>query len=266
MIRTQYRLFWDFKGADGLRYGVIAAWVLAMISLPIARWVWGDSAITWGVFFAALMQVLAVAVILAGDWGRRRTVQVMLVVGVLTTLAEIIGSRTGVPFGYYHYTDALQPQFANVPLLIPLAWFMMLPPAWAVAQAAVGHGSRWAFIGVSALALTAWDLFLDPQKVAWGFWVWTDSTRTALYSGGYFGVPWLNYLGWLLVASLVTGLVRPQPLSVRPLLVIYAIVWLFQAMGQSIFWGQPGPALVGFVGMGSLLAWACWGQRSLIWR
>ena len=41
--------------------------------------------------------------------------------------AEAIGSKTGFPFGAYHYTDRLQPQLLGVPLLIPLAWLMMLP-------------------------------------------------------------------------------------------------------------------------------------------
>jgi hypothetical protein len=51
--------------------------------------------------------------------------------------------------------------------LVPLAWLMMLPPAWAVARLVAG-GPGIAFILTAALAFTAWDLFLDPQMVAWG--------------------------------------------------------------------------------------------------
>src|SRR5690606_41755819 len=36
-------------------------------------------------------------------------------------------------------------------------------------------GQEIKFILVSALALTVWDLFLDPQMVAWGFWIWERS-------------------------------------------------------------------------------------------
>ena len=240
-----------------LMAGFVAAWILSMIALPISRWVFGDVALTWGVLAAALFQVTAVFVILMQAWGAGRALSTMAVIGLLTWLAETIGSTTGFPFGYYHYTDLLQPQVAGVPLLIPLAWYMMLPPAWAVAQVISGRHNRLVFTLISAVALTAWDLFLDPQKVAWGFWVWTDSSRLLAYSGGYFGIPWVNFVGWVLVAALVTWVVNPPQVPVRPLLVIYGIVWIFQTVGQLVFWNQPGPALVGFVAMGLFLA-AAW--------
>jgi putative membrane protein len=236
---------------------LIGLWLLAMIALPIARWLVGDNIINVSVFIAAVCQVIAVFGILANAWGVRSALSALLIVGAGTWVAEAVGSATGVPFGYYHYTDLLQPQVAGVPLLIPLAWFMMLPSAWAVAQLIVGKRSRLLFILVSAVALTAWDLFLDPQKVAWGFWVWTDGPGGAAFSGGYFGIPWVNFLGWILVASIVTWLVNPAEVPERPLLLIYGIVWIFQTLGMLLFWNIPGPALVGFLGMGSmlLLAW-----------
>ncbi|MBZ0295235.1 MAG: carotenoid biosynthesis protein [Anaerolineae bacterium] len=256
MIRTHHAfLLPSLNRSQVIRIGVIGVWVLAMIALPIARWIWGEGAVTWGVVGVSLFQVMAVFAILVGDWGWQRTLRTLIVVAMLTTLAEILGSRTGIPFGDYRYTEALQPQILGVPLLIPLAWFMMLPPAWAVAQAIVGRERRLAFIVVSAVALTAWDLFLDPQKVAWGFWVWAEP-------GGYFGVPWTNYLGWLLVAALVTWVARPGSISLLPMLLIYGIVWIFQTIGQALFWNQPGPALVGFIGMGLVLLAVVWSQRS----
>jgi putative membrane protein len=71
-------------------------------------------------------------------------------------------------FGTYHYTDALAPLVGGVPAAIPVAWLMMLPPAWAVAYAATGQARGWRFVFVSGLAFTTWDLFLNPQMVAWG--------------------------------------------------------------------------------------------------
>jgi putative membrane protein len=159
-----------------------------------------------------------------------------------------------VPFGVYSYTDLLQPQLFGVPLLIPLAWMMMLAPSWAVASVIVGRErSSWrkraAFILISALAITAWDLYLDPQMVGWGFWVWAQPS-------GYFGIPWVNFLGWILTGAVVTAIVRPDDLPITPLMVIYGIVWILQAIGLAVFWGQPGPAVFGFAAMGGLLALA----------
>ncbi len=230
---------------------MIGAWVLSMVSLPIARWVLGDDVIPVSSFIGVVCQFLAVVLILHQRWETRRTVMTIAIVAVVGWGAEFIGSNTGFPFSHYQYTNLLQPQIAHVPVAIPLAWMMMMGPSWAVAYVIVGRnlsiGSRrLVFIGLSALAMTAWDLYLDPQMVGWGFWVWENPV-------GYFGIPWVNYLGWLLVSALMTALVRPDNLPVPPLLVIYGIVWILQAIGLSIFWGQPGPALVGFVGMGLML-------------
>jgi putative membrane protein len=232
-----------------------------MIALPIVRFALGDAVIPAMSTVGTLMQAGAVLVILNEAWGRRATVITLAVVAVLTFGVEWLGSQTGFPFGSYHYTDLLQIQLFDVPLLIPLAWLMMLAPSWAVAQqisARFGDGwrARLAFIGISALAMTAWDLYLDPQMVGWGFWVWDQP-------GAYFGIPLVNYAGWLATSGLVTALVRPARVPARPLLIIYGVVWAFQAIGLAVFWGQPGPALFGFVGMGTLFMLALRSQSDV---
>jgi len=239
----------------------IAAWIVSMISLPILRWTWGDDIIPGVTTVSAIFQAGAVGVILWRAWGTNRTLATIGLIAVLTFTAEWLGSTTGFPFGAYDYTQTLQPQAFGVPLLIPLAWLMMLAPSWAVAQVILGGdidspGRRLAFIGLSALAITAWDLYLDPQMVTWGFWVWGNPS-------GYFGIPWSNYLGWLMVSALVTAAARPIRLPTTPLLVIYGVVWAFQAVGLAVFWGQVGPALCGFMAMGALLYVAL---RGMPWR
>ncbi len=225
---------------------LILAWVLVMISLPILRWTLGDAVIPTGVLVAVLLQAGAVLTLLAQAWGARRTLRLAVVVGVLAWGIEALGSTTGFPFGAYHYTNSLQPQLLGVPIIIPLAWLMMLPPAWAIAWLITGRYGTPAFILVSALAFTVWDLFLDPQMAAWGFWVWERP-------GGYFGIPWANYFGWLLASALLTALARPTDLPLRPLLLIYAITWALESIGLIVFWGLPGPGVVGFMVMGGML-------------
>ncbi len=201
-----------------------------------------------------------VIALLWGVWGPAATLRAAGSILALSWAAEVIGSRTGIPFGTYSYTDTLQPQILNVPLQIPLGWLMMLPPSWGVARAIADRiNPRWefpAFVGLSALAMTAWDLFLDPMMVTWEIWVWDNP-------GSYFGIPWINYLGWLLVSALVTMLIRPGKLPVAPLLIIYSAIWLLKSVGLGLFWGIPGAAIAGSFTMGSLtiLAW-----RALISR
>jgi putative membrane protein len=184
----------------------------------------------------------------------------MLIVTSLTWLVEWVGSTTGIPFGHYHYTRVLQPQVAGVPLLIPLAWWMMLGPAWAVASAILAplrRSAGWWYSPLAALlsgaVFTAWDFYLDPQMVDRGLWSWD-------VPGGYFGIPWVNFLGWWLTASVISLLVQPRPpaddtqlstVSRTALLIIYTLTWLFQAVGLG---------LVGFLLMGSF-ATAAWFQE-----
>ena len=111
-----------------------------------------------------------------------------------------------------------------------------------------------AFISVSALALTAWDLFLDPQMVGWGFWVWDQP-------GVYFGIPLVNYGGWLMVSALITVIVQPPTLPTMPLAGVYGLVWFLQSVGLGVFWGQAGPAVVGSVAMGGIMLIAYWRQQ-----
>lgn len=237
-----------------LEYTLIGIWLIAMIALPISYWTIGNRAIVPAITVAAVLQALAALITLKHVWGTPRALWTLAIVAIVTWGAEALGSKTGFPFGTYHYTDVLQPQLFGVPLLIPIAWFMLLPSAWALAQAIVRTNNRVAIAIVSALAFTAWDLFLDPQMVTWNFWQWERV-------GEYYGIPIENYLGWLLVSGLVTYLINPRPLPLMPLAIIYGCVWWLQSMGLAFFWGQPAPAFWGFIAMLSVLVIAYLRQR-----
>lgn len=235
-----------FLGLSPIARTLTIVWVLAMILLPFVRRQWGERALLRGITVNVLLQASVALAILLPAWGFARTLLTALAVLVLSWGVEFLGSSTGVPFGRYHYTDRLQPQLAHVPLLIPCAWLMMLPPSWGVAAAIAGETRGVLFIVLSGLALTAWDLFLDPQMVGWGLWVWERH-------GGYFGIPWMNFVGWALAASLITAIVQPAPLPIAPLVLVYAITGALEAVGQIVFWRLYGPALAGFAAMGALL-------------
>jgi putative membrane protein len=127
---------------------------------------------------------------------------------VVSYSMEEIGVRSGLVYGPYHYSDLLGAKLGHVPILIPLAWFMMIYPSWTVARALLRGVDQSSMAGnlaraaVAACVMTAWDTVMDPGMAAGGNWVWEKG-------GGYFGVPQRNYLGWLLTTFLVyaiTGL------------------------------------------------------------
>ncbi|MGA2848477.1 MAG: carotenoid biosynthesis protein [Terracidiphilus sp.] len=121
---------------------------------------------------------------------------------VVSYLLEETGVRTGLVYGPYHYSDMLGPKLGHVPVLIPLAWFMMIYPSWVTARALLRGVNTQTAAGIVGLALaaamvmTAWDTVMDPGMAAAGNWVWEQG-------GAYFGVPLRNYFGWLLTTFLV---------------------------------------------------------------
>jgi uncharacterized membrane protein len=231
---------------------LMAGWALVLIATPIGLWTVEAGIFPFLASLGVLAQLGATISALSLEWSSRRILATAAVVFAITWIVEFIGVTSGIPFGRYSYSLALQPQAGGVPALIPLAWFMMLAPAWGVAQAILGRqqkllkGWYWLlFAAVSGAAFTAWDLYLDPQMVAREMWAWVQPGGVT-----YFGIPWANYLGWWLTSSLITLIIRPRQLPVIPLLIIYAVTWIFQAIGLGLFWGLPGPALAGFLGMG----------------
>jgi uncharacterized membrane protein len=129
--------------------------------------------------------------------GIRRTAVFFGLSAVVSWLLEEIGVRSGLIYGPYHYSGMLGPKLGHVPVIIPLAWFMMIYPAWMVARALLRGVETRTVPGiaglavVAALVMTAWDTVMDPGMAAAGNWVWEQG-------GPYFGVPLRNYWGWLL--------------------------------------------------------------------
>ncbi|MGD0892824.1 MAG: carotenoid biosynthesis protein [Terracidiphilus sp.] len=134
--------------------------------------------------------------------GWTRTGLFFATAAVVSYLLEETGVRTGLVYGPYHYSDMLGPKLGHVPVLIPLAWFMMIYPSWVTARALLRGVNTRSAAGIAALALvaalvmTAWDTVMDPGMAAAGNWVWEQG-------GAYFGVPLRNYFGWVLTTFLV---------------------------------------------------------------
>jgi uncharacterized membrane protein len=53
-----------------------------------------------------------------------------LTTGFVTWSFEQVGVATGAIYGHYHYSDMLGPKLGAIPILIPLAWFMMIYPSY----------------------------------------------------------------------------------------------------------------------------------------
>ena len=180
-----------------------------------------DDRIPWNVLIPLFATFGFVGALLALGW--RRTLALFGLACGISFAAEWIGESTGLIFGNYYYTDVLRPKIlGRIPVIIPLAYFMLLYPAYlisnllldgkAVAPKRTGRHLVGAAL-LTALIMTAWDLAYDPlMTVAFEAWVWPDG-------GAYFGVPFHNFFGWVgtcFVITLAFGLVEPL-IPLKPL-------------------------------------------------
>ncbi len=154
--------------------------------------------------FATLMYFHAVLCL-----GPTRATAFLLVCVVVSYPAEVASVR----FDWLYesdlvYHDVLGWKPHGVPVLMPLAWFMMMYPAYIIANLIgdlrLTFGScpagrvLWLSV-ISAVVMTAWDLSQDPYSVhSMHAWSW-------LSGGEFFGIPRANFRGWILV-TLFTNL------------------------------------------------------------
>lgn len=198
----------------------------------------------------------AVAAHATARLGGRAATTVMGTVLAVAAAAEILGVRTGLPFGDYVYGDGLGPSAAGVPLVVPLAWAMTAYPALIVARRLTRRHGPAVTALVAGWALASWDLFLDPQMVEAGHWTWADPTPAL---PGSPGVPVTNYVGWLLVSiALMAALDRLTPptgaASTQTLLpgLIYLWTYAAQVLGNLAFFDRPAVAAIGGLAMGAV--------------
>jgi uncharacterized membrane protein len=185
--------------------------------------------------------------------GRRAAAALVGTATVGGFAVEAIGVATGFPFGTYDYSGELGPKLLDVPLIIPLAWTWMAWPAWVAATRLTGRlAGR---VALAALGLATWDLFLDPQMVAEGYWRWHSPTPAL---PGVPGIPVGNYLGWLgfalllmLALSACGGRAIQDP-TVGDASIITLWFWTYASsvLAHAVFLGLPGSAAWGAALMG----------------
>lgn len=132
--------------------------------------------------------------------GVRLALAFLGIAAVTSWTFEEIGVLTGLVYGPYHYTSALGPWLGSVPVVIPLAWFVLAYPTYLVVNLVRGGwpvgtpGGRANLVALAllgAVLMVAWDLLIDPvlSGPTVGAWTWERA-------GPWYGVPVHNFLGW----------------------------------------------------------------------
>ena len=205
---------------------LLAACALSQIAVAVigifSRW---NSATLARAFTISLL-IRAAALVLAlrsAGVPAPRVALLFAIIAISGYLVELLGSRSGFPFGRYRYNNLLRPEIYGVPWQIALAWWVVTIPAFAVASQITAIP-----IIATALLVAASDLFIDHTCVSIGFWSWRRR-------GLIFGIPISNYCGWLATAAILAAvavpILPPLPLYLSTFfyldLILQAVAYLF---------------------------------------
>jgi putative membrane protein len=123
---------------------------------------------------------------------------------VVANATENLSIVTGFPFGQYHHTAAMGPRIAHVPLIIGPIFAVAGYLSWVIAGVLLGdvfaaprRTLALARPVIAAFVTTTWDFCVDAiGGTVNRDWIWADG-------GPWFGVPWLNFFGWMLTMWLI---------------------------------------------------------------
>lgn len=168
--------------------------------------------------------------------GWRNSIILFLILGFFALLIETNAIMTGFPYGHFGYSELLGFKlFGYVPWTVAFAWTPLIISAFAVARNLSNIAVLRIFI--IAILLILFDLVIDPGAVLLGFWKYKDA-------GLYYGVPFLNFVGWGFSGILGAILLEVLVYYFKPLLPVPA-----QLVNSSFFIIFFWTAIVFFGGM-----------------
>jgi len=147
----------------------------------------------WPVSVIAILGFSVPVIIGACRWlGVQKGLLLTAVLGVYALLFETFAIKTGWPYGHFSYGGILGPQlFGSTPVTVLVAWTPLMLGALALFTSLSGWRAILSLTGLVVLA----DIVLDPAAVHVGFWTWDQP-------GFYYGVPLINFVGWIISAGL----------------------------------------------------------------
>ena len=234
-----------------------AVWYAAGLILFTTDWfpkIWREQVSGWGdCVFLSLAGLLSFLWI-ERDYGWRRATASGLLIMVGAGAAEMVGARTGYPFGEYEYTERLGWRlFHLMPWIIPVCWLIVVISAYAVCSAMIAsrhrvHSSdkQLLLILLTSMVVTFVDFNLEPVAVnIKHYWMWLESDRA------YYGVPRLNFFGWLFVSlvlvSALSHLLDPRQWRLSTAWKFFALLTSILFFFMLLNWqaGQYAPVLIG---------------------
>jgi uncharacterized membrane protein len=179
--------------------------------------------------FAFLAAFLFAAIMLIG-WPR--TWRFWLISWATAFVCEFSSTRTGIPFGWYHYNGSTVGQelyFFDVPFMDSISFSFLLYAAYCVAlclvlpirpSSASTHSplkplhldmaarTSWSVLFLTAFLFAYIDMVIDPVALRGDRW-FLGKIYYYPDPGVHFGVPFTNYVGWAVVGLISLAIYFP---------------------------------------------------------
>lgn len=179
--------------------------------------------------FAFLAAFLFAAIMLIG-WPR--TWRFWLISWATALVCEFSSTRTGIPFGWYHYNGSTVGQelyFSNIPFMASISFSFLLYAAYCLAlglllptmptpastrpilkplQFDVHARTSWPVLLLTAFLFAFIDMVIDPVALRGDRW-FLGKIYDYSDPGFHFGVPLTNYVGWVVVGFISLAIYFP---------------------------------------------------------
>lgn len=219
-------LIWAGVGMATVGLGLDESWIHTLNQPEPVR-AFLKTCLAWGDFVFIVLATLNIYLAATRRLGLAKTRLCALIILPLSAFLEGFGTKTGIPFGAYTYTDNFGPLlFGIVPFAIPLAWFIIIVGAGLIFTQHFPLWSQTQLAAVVALFAVAFDVALEP--FAYGvrhYWHWDIGA-----------VPLSNYLTWFAASfffarfSPLTAPPQVRP-DLRPAIILGSMLLLF-AVGR----------------------------------
>ncbi|MBN1388576.1 MAG: carotenoid biosynthesis protein [Bacteroidales bacterium] len=145
----------------------------------------------------SILLSLALLLVYHKNWSRTFIITALIII-TGGWLIELIGTKTGFPFGEYEYSNLLRPLIAGVPLILGLNWLFLVYCSFVITSFIPAANTLRAMAG--ALLMTGYDFLLEPFAIHTGMWTWQEDK-----------VPLSNYIAWFVISFVFVRLLYINP-------------------------------------------------------
>ena len=160
--------------------------------------------------------VLTLAVYLVLNTIKLKDIPLLSIIFTIGFFIEVIGVKTGLLFGVYHYGDSLGLKWLNVPLVMGINWILL---------SLIGFGLVNKYFtnlivksSLAALLIVLLDILIEPIAIQLDYWTWQNNE-----------IPLQNYVMWFIVSFSIQVIINYSKIKIdfKSSLLMLALQLLF---------------------------------------